>query len=237
MSSPAPESREQIADAIVRCIDARDPRKALALCQQLNRQHPDYAYGWYLASFLMQKIRHYGDAIRAVDQALKLSYLDKYQLHKIRCHFEASDLAGAVAAAAVIRDKSFVDPLLHSQLGSLLHLLGDNAHALVHYTAGDRAGPRAARSTISTAQPCSVTSATSPAPRQASTRRSPSSPKSSRPTTAAPTCARRPGSATTSRNCRRSSRARARLPGWSSCTTRSPRSSRTSATTRPHSRA
>lgn len=134
MSSPAPESREQIADAVIRCIDAKDLRKALTLCQQLNRQHADYAYGWYLASFLMQKIRHYGDAIRAVDQALQLDYLDKYQLHKIRCHFEANDLAGAVAAAAVLKDKSFIDPLLHSQLGSLLHLLGDNANALLHYT-------------------------------------------------------------------------------------------------------
>lgn len=134
MSSPAPLSQEQIADTIVRCIDAKDLRKALAICQQLNREHADYAYGWYLASFLMQKVRHYPDAILAIDRALQLAELDKYQLHKIRCHFEANDLAGAIKAAAVLKDKSFVDPLLHSQLGSLLHLLGDNANALVHYT-------------------------------------------------------------------------------------------------------
>ena len=100
MSSPAPQSKEQIADAIVRCIDAKDLRKALAICQQLNRQHPDYAYGWYLASFLMQKVRHYADAIKAIDRALQLAYLDKYQLQKTRCHFEANDIAGATAAAA-----------------------------------------------------------------------------------------------------------------------------------------
>jgi len=134
MSSPTPQSKEQIADSIVQCIDAKNLRKALAICQQLNRRHPDYAYGWYLASFLMQKIRHHADAIKAIDRALQLSYLDKYQLHKTRCHFEANDLAGAIAAASVIKDKSFVDPLLHSQLGSLLHLLGDQAHALIHYT-------------------------------------------------------------------------------------------------------
>ncbi len=134
MSSPAPQSKEQIADAIVRCIDAKDLRKALAICQQLNRQHPDYAYGWYLASFLMQKVRHYADAIKAIDRALQLAYLDKYQLQKTRCHFEANDIAGATAAADILKGKSFADPLLHSQLGSLLHLLGDNACALVHYT-------------------------------------------------------------------------------------------------------
>jgi tetratricopeptide (TPR) repeat protein len=134
MSSPAPQSKEQVADTIVRCIDRKDLHKALATCQQLNRQHSDYAYGWYLASFLMQKVRHYADAIKAIDQALQLSYLDKYQLHKIRCHYEAKDIAGAIAAAGVIKDKSFIDPQLHSQLASLLHLLGDNTGALDHYS-------------------------------------------------------------------------------------------------------
>ncbi len=134
MSSPAPQSKEQVADSIIRCIDARDLRKALGICQQLNRRHPDYAYCWYLASFLMQKVRHYADAIKAIDRALQLSSLDRYQVHKARCHFEADDIAGAVEAAAVIKNKSFVDPLLHSQLGSLLHLLGDQASALFHYT-------------------------------------------------------------------------------------------------------
>ena len=134
MLSPAPQSKEQIADAIVRCIDTRDLGKALAICQQLNREHPDYAYGWYLASFLMHKLRHYADAIKAIDRALQLSNLDKYHLHRTRCHFDANDIAGAIAAAGVIRGKSFADPLIHSQLGSLLHMLGDNASALVHYT-------------------------------------------------------------------------------------------------------
>jgi tetratricopeptide (TPR) repeat protein len=134
MSSPASQTKEQVADTIVRCIDSKDLRKALAICQQLNRQHADYAYGWYLASFLMQKVRHYADAIKAVDRALQLSSLDKYQLHKIRCHFEANDLAGAIAAAGVIKDKTFIDPQLHSQLGSLLHLLGENSGALHHYS-------------------------------------------------------------------------------------------------------
>lgn len=134
MSSPAEQSKEQFADSIVQSIDAHDFRKALAICQMLNRLHPDYPYGWYLASFLMQKVRHHADAIRAIDRALQLSYLDKYQLHKARCHFEANDLAGAIAAAGILKDKSFIDPLLHSQLGSLLHLLGDQASALVHYS-------------------------------------------------------------------------------------------------------
>jgi tetratricopeptide (TPR) repeat protein len=132
-ANPIP-SKEQLADRVTGHIDRKDLRQALAACQQLNRHHPDYAYGWYLASFLMNKIRHHADALKAIDRALQLSPLDKYQLHKARCHFEANDVAGAIAAAAAIKDKSFVDPALHNQLGSMLHLLGDHAGALQHFS-------------------------------------------------------------------------------------------------------
>ena len=43
-----------------RSCAASTPRtcaQGLALCRELNRRHPDYAYGWYLASFLMKKAR------------------------------------------------------------------------------------------------------------------------------------------------------------------------------------
>jgi tetratricopeptide (TPR) repeat protein len=134
MIATAPPTKEQLADLVTGSVDRKDLRKALATCQQLNRHHPDYAYGWYLASFLMNKVRHHADALKAIDRALQLSPLDKYHLHKVRCHFEANDIAGAIAAAAAIRDKAFVDPALHNQLGSLLHRFGDHAGALQHYS-------------------------------------------------------------------------------------------------------
>ena len=49
----------QLADAIVRCIDANDLRQGLALCEQLNRQYPGYAYGWYL------DLRKYGTFVHS----------------------------------------------------------------------------------------------------------------------------------------------------------------------------
>lgn len=127
-------NRDQLADLVASCIDGNDIPKALAACQQLNRLYPDYAYGWYLASYLMKKVRRPADALRAIDRALQLSYEEKYQLHKVKCLLEAGDIAGASAAAGVIRDKSFADPLLHGDLGMQLHLLGDHAGALTHYT-------------------------------------------------------------------------------------------------------
>ncbi|MGB5133207.1 MAG: sulfotransferase [Steroidobacteraceae bacterium] len=134
MSRQAQQSKEQIADAIVHSIDTRDYGKALAICERLNREHPDYAYGWYLASYLMKKGRHHGDALKAIERALQLSYTDRYQLHKAKCLFESGDVAGAMAAAGPIKGQSFQDAELHGEFGSLLHYLGDHANALVHYS-------------------------------------------------------------------------------------------------------
>ena len=134
MTATSPPNREQLADLVGSCIDRKDIRHALATCQQLNHLYPDYAYGWYLASYLMRKGRNHVDALRAIDRALHLSYEDRYQLHKVKCLVEAGDVAGASAAATIIREKSFTDPLLHGDLGSQLHLLGDHARALVHYS-------------------------------------------------------------------------------------------------------
>jgi tetratricopeptide (TPR) repeat protein len=134
MTATSPSSREQLADRIARCIDGGDIREALSTCQQLNRQYPDYAYGWYLASFLMKKARNYADALRAIERALQLGHSQKYQLHKARCLFEANDLAGAMAAVEGLRHADFPDAHLHNELASLLNQLGDHEHALRHFS-------------------------------------------------------------------------------------------------------
>ncbi len=134
MTATVPQTKEQLSDVVTRCIDGNDLRQALSTCQQLNRAYPDYAYGWYLASFLMKKARNLPDAIKAIDRALQLGSSDKYVLHKARCLFEGGDLAGAVAAIGAICDKSFGDPQLHGDVGALLNLLGDQTRALQHYS-------------------------------------------------------------------------------------------------------
>lgn len=133
MPSPAPTGKEQLADAIVRCIDANDLARGLALSSDLNARHPDYAYGWYLASFLMKKARRYAEALGAIERALQLSAVDRYRLHRIKCLFEMGSVTDARAAAGAIVDRDFDDPLLHSDLGSLLHQLGEHSAALAQY--------------------------------------------------------------------------------------------------------
>jgi tetratricopeptide (TPR) repeat protein len=133
MPSPAPSGKEQIADAIVRCIDSNDLARGLALSHELNARHPEYAYGWYLASFLMKKARRYADALGTIERALQLSTSDRYRLHRVKCLFEMGSVGDARAAASEMGGKDFDDPLLHGELGSLLHQLGDHVAALAQY--------------------------------------------------------------------------------------------------------
>lgn len=134
MIATAPPGKEQLADLIIRCIDGNDIRQALAISQRLNHDYPTYPYGWYLASFVLKKVSRYAEALKAIDRALQLSYTDKYQVQKVKCLFEGGDIAAATSAIGIIKDKAFSDPLLHGEVGSVLHMLGDNATALSHFS-------------------------------------------------------------------------------------------------------
>ena len=95
----------------------------------------------------------------------------------------------------------------------------------------------AARSTISTGQPCVATSATPRAPSRISMLQSPCAPTSSRPTTGGRSSGGRPPQAIMSPSCARRLAGHVRPRGWSSCTTRWRRNWRTSKITRLRSRA
>jgi len=134
MATPTVTAKEQLADLIARCIDAGEVGKGLAYCQQLNRNFPDYAYGWYLASFLMKKAGNPADGLRAIDMALQLSPSDKYQLQRAKCLLDAGDIPAARAATAALGPLSSGDPDLHNEIGGLLYQLGDFHGALRHYS-------------------------------------------------------------------------------------------------------
>ncbi len=76
MTATASRPREQMADRVTGCIEAGDLRQALEACQELNRHHPDYAYGWYLASWVLRKTRRLagrvaGDRSRAATRSCR----------------------------------------------------------------------------------------------------------------------------------------------------------------------
>jgi tetratricopeptide (TPR) repeat protein len=144
MTATAPRTREQMADHVAGCIAAGDLRHGLEAVQDLNRRHPDYGYGWYLASWLLRKTQRLPDALRTIDRALQFESSDRFRLHRARCLLEAGDMAGAVAAARELRGRPLADAVLHGELGTLLHRVGDHPGALEQYSAAielDRHNP------------------------------------------------------------------------------------------------
>ncbi len=135
MTATAPRTRQQLADRVTGYIDAGDLRHALEAGQDLNRHYPDYAHGWYLASWLLRKTQRLPDALRAIDRALALEPSDRFRLHRARCLLEAGDMAGAAAVAGELRGRPLADAVLHGELGTLLYRVGDHAGALEHYSA------------------------------------------------------------------------------------------------------
>jgi tetratricopeptide (TPR) repeat protein len=134
MPTPTAPGREDLADRVVRCIDTGDLRRALELCRELNSARPDYAYGWYLASFLLRRARNLRDALRAIERAIALSPLERYRLHHARCLFDSGNPAATREALEPIRRGEFGEAGLHNELGTLLHQLGEHADALHHYS-------------------------------------------------------------------------------------------------------
>jgi tetratricopeptide (TPR) repeat protein len=134
MANTTETARDQLADLIARCVDAGEVGQGLAYCRQLNLSYPDYAYGWYLASFLMKKAGNPLDGLKAIDRALQLSPSGKYQLQRAKCLLEAGDMKGARAATTGLEDLSSDDPDLQNETGTLLYQLGDYHGALRHYS-------------------------------------------------------------------------------------------------------
>ena len=128
------QERERLANFVAGRIEAGDLRGALAACQRLNRICPDYAWGWYLASFLLRKAGNHAEALKAVGRALALEVTDRYLLERGKCLLEKGDVPEARAAVAALVGRDLADPMLHDDLGGVLHRLGDHRGALDQYS-------------------------------------------------------------------------------------------------------
>jgi tetratricopeptide (TPR) repeat protein len=134
MTMPTVGDRERLSAQVAGCIEAGDIRRAIEICQELNRRYPDHPYGWYLASFLMKKTRRVREALHAIDQALQLDPQPRYRLHRAQCLLQLGDRAGVATEAAALKQVGFREATMHADAGTLLYEAGDHTGALQHYT-------------------------------------------------------------------------------------------------------
>ncbi len=145
MTRATPQNRERLAGLVTARIDAGDLPGGLEACRILNTEFPDYAYGWYLASFQLRRARNYADALGTIDRALALERTDRYLLQRVKCLLESGDLPAARDAAAALVGRDFGDAIVHDDFGSVLHQLGDQRAALDQYRRAVALDPRNAQ--------------------------------------------------------------------------------------------
>ena len=68
----ASTAARSLEDRVWRSLRAKDTKHALAACEQLNREHPNYASGWHTASQLALRLNNPAAALAAIDKALQL---------------------------------------------------------------------------------------------------------------------------------------------------------------------
>jgi tetratricopeptide (TPR) repeat protein len=131
MASSAAKSLEsQVWDLLAQ----KNIKQAIARCEQLNQQYPEFASGWHTASQIALKLENFPMALAAVERALSIIPDNTdWLLQKAVC---LSKLGRAEQLGALIDDLSEykLDTAYQcSTLGMLLTQLGLNEQALVHY--------------------------------------------------------------------------------------------------------
>ncbi len=129
MSNPAE------LDAHVRqLIQDKNVLEATAACDQLNQRFPEYEKGWYTASYLAMLIDEPVIAVRAIDQALRLSPgKPEWLFQRLECLIATGDIKAAKETALQLIKHKFSDAGLASRFASSLTSLGMYRGARSHY--------------------------------------------------------------------------------------------------------
>ena len=138
MSNPAE------LDAHVRqLIQDKNVREAAEACDQLNQRFPEYEKGWYTASYLAMLIDEPVIAVRAIDQALRLSPgKPEWLFQRLECLIATGDEKSARETARQLIKHDFSDAGLASRFASSLTSLGMYRGAGFHYARAIELEPR-----------------------------------------------------------------------------------------------
>jgi len=139
MSPPQSDSNtlaaaRSLEDRVWRSLRNNDARKALAACEQLNRQHPNYASGWHTASQLALRLNNPAAALAAIDKALALEPGNTDGLlQRGLCLGKLGDSAALEPLVAELAARELSTAYRHSTLGMLYTQLERRADAVACY--------------------------------------------------------------------------------------------------------
>lgn len=129
-----PTTAKSLESQVWDLLAQKNIKQAVASCEQLNRQYPEFASGWHTTSQVALKLENHPMALTAIERALAINSSDTdWLLQKAVC---LSKLGRAEQLGALVDDlcEYKLDTAYQcSTLGMLLTQLGLNEQALVHY--------------------------------------------------------------------------------------------------------
>ena len=139
MTPPRNDSKKATAarsleDRVWRSLRNKDAQQALAACEQLNREHPDYASGWHTASQLALRLNKPAAALAAIDKALALEPGNTDGLlQRALCIGRLGDTATLEPLVAELAERELATAYRLATLGMLYTQLERRAEAVACY--------------------------------------------------------------------------------------------------------
>ena len=123
-----------LEDRVWRSLRDKDARQALTACEQLNREHPNYASGWHTASQLALQLNNPAAALAAIDKALAIEPGNTDGLlQRALCIGKLGDTAALEPLVAELAGRSLSTAYRHSTLGMLYTQLERREDAVACY--------------------------------------------------------------------------------------------------------
>jgi tetratricopeptide (TPR) repeat protein len=132
--SSTPAAARSLEDRVWRSLRDKDVRQALATCEQLNREHPNYASGWHTASQLALRLNNATAALAAIDKALALEPGNTDGLlQRALCVGRLGDTAALEPLVEELAARDLSTAYRHSTLGMLYTQLERRGEAVTCY--------------------------------------------------------------------------------------------------------
>jgi tetratricopeptide (TPR) repeat protein len=132
--SNTPTAARSLEDRVWRSLRNKDARQALATCEQLNREHPNYASGWHTASQLALRLNNPAAALAAIDRALALEPGNTDGLlQRGLCLGKLGDTAALAPLVEELAGRDLSTAYQHSTLGMLYTQLERREEAVACY--------------------------------------------------------------------------------------------------------
>ena len=132
--SNIPAAARSLEDRVWRSLRNKDVKNALAACEQLNREHPNYAAGWHTASQLALRLNKPAAALAAIDKALAIQPGNTDGLlQRALCIGKLGDTATLEPLVAELAARKLATAYQHSTLGMLYTQLEQREDAVACY--------------------------------------------------------------------------------------------------------